>query len=100
MQPDGVVPALDEAEAGHFCLSQGHEAAAIQQLAFKRGEEALTHRVVVGVTHRAHGRPHPRLPAALSERERRVLGALKWSSQHGLCWTTEPTDQTPLPASS
>ena len=36
----------------------------------------------------------------LHHSDRGSQGGFKWSSQHGLCWTTEPTDQTPLPASS
>ncbi len=40
-----VVPALDEVEDGHPGLGLGREAAAVEQLAFEGGEEALTERV-------------------------------------------------------
>ena len=76
MQPYWVVPAFDEAEAGHtrFCL--GCEPAAIQQLAFERGKEALAHGVVIDVADRAHRGPHAGFLAALTERQGRVLASL------------------------
>src|SRR5262245_45315178 len=49
---------------------------AVEELALKRREEALTHRVVVRIADRAHGRPNTHLLAATAERERRVLAAL------------------------
>ena len=42
----GVVPALDEVEAGHLCLYLGNEAALLKQFAFERVEETLAHDVV------------------------------------------------------
>jgi hypothetical protein len=43
MQPDGVAPARNEAEASHPGFGLRHEPAAIQQLAFQGGKEALAH---------------------------------------------------------
>jgi hypothetical protein len=43
-----VVPALDEVEDGHPSLGLCREAAAVQELALKRGKEALTEGVVRG----------------------------------------------------
>jgi hypothetical protein len=54
----GVVPALDELEHGHAGLGLGFEAAAGEQLALERGEEALAHRVVEAVADRTHRGPH------------------------------------------
>jgi len=76
------IPALDEAEAGHLRFSLGREPAAVQQLAFKGGEEAFAHGVVIGVAHRTHRRTHAGLPAPFAEAERRILGRFNWSSQH------------------
>lgn len=47
-----IVPALDEPEDGHAGLRLGSELSPVEQLAFERGEEALAHRVVVGVADR------------------------------------------------
>ena len=41
-----VIPALDEAEDGHPGLGLGAEAAAVEQLALERGEEALAQRII------------------------------------------------------
>ena len=41
-----VVPTLGEIEDGHLRLGLGLEAAAVQQLAFQRGEEAFAHGVI------------------------------------------------------
>ena len=76
MAPIGVVPAFDELEYGHAVLRLGGKRAPIEQLAFQRGEEALAHRVVVGIPDRAHGRPHIGLLAAQSQGDRGVLRAL------------------------
>ena len=43
------------------CLDLCLEAAPFEKFAFKRGEEALAHRVVVTVSHRAHRLTHTRL---------------------------------------
>ena len=49
-----VVPPFDEPEDGHPGLDPRREVFAIKQLAFERGEETLTHRVIVTVAHRTH----------------------------------------------
>jgi hypothetical protein len=78
----GVIPALDELEHRHARVGLGVETAAVEQLAFKRSEKALAHRIVEAITDRTHRRPHPRLPAAHPEGDRRVLGRFKRSSQY------------------
>jgi hypothetical protein len=80
----GVIPALDELEHRHARVGLGVETAAVEQLAFKRSEKALAHRIVEAISDRTHRRPHPRLPAAHPEGDRRVLGGFKRSSQHNL----------------
>ena len=52
------------------------EPGAVEQLAFERCEEALRHRVVVTIPHRAHRRRYAPLAAAFPEGERGVLAAL------------------------
>src|ERR1700736_1257321 len=76
MQPRRVVPAFDEAEASGLRLGLRRKAAAFQQLAFESREEALAHRVVVGVADRSHRWPHAGFVAAFAECQRRVLAAL------------------------
>src|SRR5690606_26988440 len=51
-----VVPAFDEIEDGGLSLGRCAERHPIEQLALERREEALAHRVVVAVAHRAHRR--------------------------------------------
>ena len=45
-------------EHGHPRLGLHLEPAAIEKLALERGEEALCHRIVVGIGHGAHRGPH------------------------------------------
>ena len=71
-----IVEALDELEDGHARFGLRLEPAAIEKLALERGEEALRHRVVVGVADRAHRGPHAGLAAALAERDGGILRAL------------------------
>ena len=68
MSPHRVVEALEVAEEGHAGLRPGVEAPAGEEFAFQGREEALGHGVVVGVTDRAHRRPHTRLAAAAAGR--------------------------------
>src|ERR1700686_2983508 len=81
MQPRRVVPAFDEAEAGDLRRGLRRKAAAFEQLAFEGREEALAHRVVVGVADRSHRWPHAGFLAAFAECQRRVVGGINWSSQ-------------------
>jgi hypothetical protein len=53
-----VVPSLDEIEHRHAGLALGLEPAAVEQLAFERGEETLPHGIVETIIRRAHRRPH------------------------------------------
>ena len=56
MPPSRIVEALDEVEDRDPCLALAAEADAIEQLALERGEEALTHCIVVAVAYRSHRR--------------------------------------------
>ncbi len=71
-----VVPALDELEDRELRLGMGAEGAAIDEFAFKRRKEALAHRIIVAITHRAHGGSDTGLLTALSEGDRAVLRTL------------------------
>ena len=59
------------------CLALAAEADAIEQLALERGEEALTHCLVVAVAHRSHRRLDAGLATPQPERDRRILAALE-----------------------
>lgn len=54
MSPPRVVPALDVGEQRRARFGLRLKAASTEQLTFKAREEALRHRIVVRVTHRAH----------------------------------------------
>src|SRR6267142_168935 len=82
MQSHRVVPAFDKGEADDLRLGLRGKAATFQQLAFEGREEALAHRIVVGVADRSHRRPHTGFPATFAECQRRILGGINWSSQH------------------
>src|ERR1700704_1638931 len=82
MTASRVVEALDELEHRDPRLGLSLEPTPVEKLAFQRGEEALAHRIVVGVANRAHRRAHPGLAAAVAELNGRVLGGFKRSSQH------------------
>jgi hypothetical protein len=71
-----VVPALDEIEDGEACLGVGPEGVAVDELALERGKEALTHRIVVAIAGRAHGRPDSHFFASFPESDRGVLASL------------------------
>src|SRR5690349_7604671 len=79
-----VIPTFDEIEYRHACLDLGLEAAALEQLAFERGEKALAHGIVETVSHRTHRGPHPGLLAAPSEGQRGVLAALVGVMNHAV----------------
>src|ERR1700724_998766 len=76
MQSHRVVPAFDKGEAGDLRLGLRRKAATFQQLAFEGREEALAHRIVVGVADRSHRRPHTGFLATFAECQRRILAAL------------------------
>src|SRR5712691_10059159 len=71
-----VVPAFDELEDRHAGLGLRFETPARKQLTLQRREEALAHRVVVGIAHRSHRGPHLRFLAAKAEGDRGVLRAV------------------------
>ena len=76
VDPAGVVEALDEAEDFTPRVRRRRKAASVEELALQRREEALAHRVVVGVADRAHRLHDARFTTALSEGQRRILRAL------------------------
>src|SRR6516165_3084491 len=80
--PVRVVPPLEEVEDRDPRLSRGREAPAVEELTFQGREEALRHRVVVGVAHRPHRGADPGGLTAEAESEGGVLGGFNWSSQH------------------
>ena len=67
MAAPGVVPTLNPGEDSHAGLRLGLEAVALDELGLQAGEEALGHRVVVGIAHGAHRGANAHLPAALAE---------------------------------
>jgi len=77
-----VVPTFDVAEQRKPRLGFRPEASAVDQLAFEAREEALRHRVVVGVAHAARRGPNAELCTALAEGNAGVLGGFNPSSQH------------------
>src|SRR6516225_471556 len=79
-----VVEALDEFEHRDPCLGLRLEPAPVEKLAFQRGEEALAHGIVVGVSDRAHRGAHNGLAAAIAELNRGVLRALVGVVDHAL----------------
>ena len=75
MESPGVVEALDEAEDFTLGFGRRPERPPVEEFALERREEALAHRVVGRVANRAHRLHDARLPAPLTERQRRVLRA-------------------------
>src|SRR5579863_4729609 len=78
-----VVPPLYEFEDCHTCFALGFETAAVEQLAFERGEKALAHRVVEAIADRAHRGSYARLLTALAEGQGGILTALIGVMNHG-----------------
>src|ERR1700687_1146886 len=89
MSPAWIVEALDEFEDGHARFGLVLEATPIKQLAFERGEEALRHRVVGGVSDRPHRGANTRLPTSFAELDGSVL--------RGLIRMVDPAARPPLP---
>src|SRR3569623_52894 len=79
-----IIEAFDEGERRVARLGLCLEPAASEQLALKRGEEALAHGIVVCVAARTHRGAHARVTAAVAELDRAVLGGFKGSSQQDL----------------
>ena len=74
VDPAGVVEALDEAEDLTPRVRGRRKAASVEEFALQGREEALSHRVVVGVAHRAH-RLHDAPPrGSASRRPARCTG--------------------------
>jgi len=67
-----IAPTLDVFKHSPASLFTRVETMSIYQLAFQGGEEALAECVIVAISHRSHGGPHARFPAALAEGDRRV----------------------------
>jgi len=62
-----VVLTRDVREQRMACFGLGLETASVNELALEAGEEALGHRVVVGVADGAHRRTHAHRIAAAAE---------------------------------
>jgi hypothetical protein len=71
-----VVPALDEVEDRDTGVGVRPEGTAIDEFALEGGEEAFTHRVVVAVAGRAHGRSDSHFFASFAESDGCVLTSL------------------------
>src|ERR1043165_6868118 len=71
-----IIEAFDEGERRVARLGLCLEPAASEQLALKRGEEALAHGIVVCVADRTHRGAHARVTAAVAELDRAVLRTL------------------------
>src|SRR5690606_14126330 len=68
-----VVPAFDPFKDGHAGFGRALEPPTVEHLSLQRRKEALGHRVVVGVTYRAHRRHDAGFLAALAEGVARIL---------------------------
>ena len=85
MQSPRVVEPLEIVEDHRPCLLPAREATAglpIDQLGLQGGEEALRHRVVVAVAHRAHRHRDVGLLADFPKRIRGVLGPVVGVMRH------------------
>src|SRR5256886_11438131 len=82
MSAPRVVPAFDEIEHGQARVGRRAEALTIEQLALERREEALAHRVVVGIAHTTHRGPDAGLATPPTEGERSVLAAVVGVMNH------------------
>ena len=77
-----MVPAFEPLEDRQPRLSLTAEAASVEDLPFERGEEALSHGVIVGIARGPHRRHHAGGVAAFAEGVASVLLGFKVSSQH------------------
>ena len=68
-----VVPTLDPFKHSHLGFRLSFKPTTVQKFALERGKEALGHRVVVGVAHRAHRGHYAGLAASLAKGVARVL---------------------------
>src|ERR1700749_1888614 len=82
MAASRIVEAFDEGECRMARLGLCLEPAAIEELAFERGEEALTHGIVVCVADRTHRGAHARVTAAAAGLSRGGLGTLGTGMEH------------------
>jgi hypothetical protein len=71
-----IVPDLDELDERYRCFGLGIELALVEKLAFESGDEAIAHRVVLGIPNRFHGRPDSCFFASVTEGYERILRAL------------------------
>src|SRR4029077_19532182 len=79
-----VVEAFDKAEHGTARLGRCPEPASREQFAFQRGEEALAHRIVIGIAHRTHRGTHAGIATTLAELDRGILRSLIRVMDHAL----------------
>src|SRR5688572_28257044 len=76
MTPVSIIPSLDIVEDSQACLGVALKAVTVQQLTLQGSEEALTHGIIVAVSHGPHRQPDTRLTAALAEGKRGVLSTM------------------------
>src|SRR6266853_6825612 len=79
-----VVPTFQPIKDRHLRFRLALEAPAVEYFALERGEEALRHRVVVSITHRAHRGHDARFPTPLAEGVAGVLAAVVGVMDHRL----------------
>ena len=76
MPASGVIPGLDPGEYGQPCFSFVFPGTPVDQFTFQGSKKALSHCVIIGITHTAHGWTHAHFPASLAEINAGVLTAL------------------------
>src|ERR1700674_4786801 len=79
-----IVEAFDELERRDPRFGLRLEPAPVEKLALQRGEEALAHGVVVGVSDRAHRGTYAGLTAAVAELNGGILRALVGVVDHAV----------------
>lgn len=76
MTPTAIVEGLNVVEDGGTERCSGRPALAIQELGLEGGPEALGSRIVIDISHAAHGAKDPSLVEPLAEGNRGVLCAV------------------------
>ena len=82
MAPVWVVPALDPGEDGRARFGLSAPSAPGNELALQSRKKALSHRLVISISHRAHGGANTHLPAPVAKSDAGVLGELNRSLQY------------------
>jgi hypothetical protein len=81
LEQTAVIEPVDPFQRRQFDrLRAAARAAAIDHLGPEQAVDGFGERIVLTIFHTANRRPHAWLSASLAERQRGVLGGLKWSS--------------------